>query len=297
LDGARAALLEYRRLAPKGANPLDSLGDVHFHLGAFRDAEKYYLEAHEKDKAFLGGAELYKAARARLMTGDKAGANDIFQRYAAERSAAQDPLGGYRQAQWLYLTGKRAEAVAALTKLASSPAAPDVLSLAASQLAIWSLLNGNRDEAAAWTGKAVGAAGSPGSRRLAALCLALTGSTPPQGALTAEVAKVAAALRALLAQRFADAVPLLEDRSAAADPVGSDRVGVLLAWALNETGRLQEAAPWLETFGVPPAGLEDPLVYFSFPRVFQLRATALAKQGRQADAAKMREVYRALGDR
>ena len=111
LDAARAALLEYRRLAPKGANPLDSLGDVHFHLGAFREAEKYYLQAYEKDKAFLGGADLYKAARARLMTGDTAGADDIFQRYAAARSAAQDPLGGYRQAQWLYLTGKKAEAV------------------------------------------------------------------------------------------------------------------------------------------------------------------------------------------
>ena len=129
-----------------------------------------------------------------------------------------------------------------------------------------------------------GAAGSPASRRLAALCLALTGSTPPPGALTAEGAKGAAALGALLARRFADAVPLLKDLSAAADPVGADRVGVLLAWALIETGRLQDAAPWLETFGVPPAGLEDPLVCFSFPRVFQLRATVLAKQGRQADA-------------
>jgi tetratricopeptide (TPR) repeat protein len=289
--------MEYRRLAPKSANPLDSLGDVNFHLGAFREAEKYYLQAHELDNAFLGGADLYKAARARLMTGDTAGANHIFQRYAAQRSAVQDPVGGYRQAQWLYLTGKKTEAVERMTSLAWAPAAAEILSLAASQLAVWSLLNGNRVEAAAWTGKAAAAAGSPASRRLAALCLALTGSTPPQGALTAEAAEGAAALGALLARRFADAVPLLKELSAAADPVGSDRVGVLLAWGLIETGRIQDAAPWLDTFGVPPIGLEDPLVYFSFPRVFQLRATLLAKQGRQADAARMREVYQALGGR
>jgi tetratricopeptide (TPR) repeat protein len=115
LQGARSALLEYARLAPGDTNPLDSLGEVHYYLGAFRDAEQYFLQAYDKDPSFLGGAELYKAARARLMTGDVSGADQIFRRYADARKAARDPLLPYREAQWLSLTGRGRDSVNAVS--------------------------------------------------------------------------------------------------------------------------------------------------------------------------------------
>ena len=89
-------------------------------------------------------------------------------------------------------------------------------------------------------------------------------------------------------------MPVLRELSAAADPLGSDRVDVLLAWALVETGRQAEAAPLLEVYGTPPAGVEDPLACLAFPRVFQLRAAVLEKQGRHAEAAEAMDLYRRL---
>ena len=55
LQGARSALLEYARLAPRDSNPLDSLGEVHYYLGDFRDAEQYFLQAYDKAPSFLAG--------------------------------------------------------------------------------------------------------------------------------------------------------------------------------------------------------------------------------------------------
>ena len=252
LDGARSALEEYRRLAPRDANPLDSFGGVHFHLGAFKETDKYYLEVFEKDGRFLGGATLYKAARARLMTGDVSGADGIFRGLQAT-----DSVAACRRAQWLYLTGRKDEAVAEMKRIT----APEARPLIEAQLGVWRLLSGSREEAPA---------ASPYARRLALA-------------------------RELADRRFVDAVPVLKELAAAADPVGSDRVAVLLAWAWIETGRIQDAIPLLATYGVPPAVVEDPLIYFAFPRIFELRAAVLERQGQPAEAARMRETYRKLG--
>ncbi|MCC7174289.1 MAG: hypothetical protein IT159_03760 [Bryobacterales bacterium] len=251
LDAARKALARYRRLARREANPLDSLGDVHFHLGDFQRAEEYYLGAYEMSHAFLGGATLYKAARARLMTGDVAGANEIFGRLAAD-----GPFAACRKAQWLYLTGRKTEAVAGLRQVT----APEVRPLAEAQLAVWDMRAGKREAVPAGTSFA---------RQLSVASL-------------------------LVDRRFGEAMPVLRELSAAADPLGSDRVDVLLAWALVETGRQAEAAPLLEVYGTPPAGVEDPLACLAFPRVFQLRAAVLEKQGRHAEAAEAMDLYRRL---
>jgi Flp pilus assembly protein TadD len=294
LQGAREALEQYARLAPGEANPADSLGDVHYYLGAFREAEKYYLGAYQKAPSFLGGAELYKAARARLMTGDVRGADELFRRYAGARKAAQDPVAGYREAQWLHLTGRKAEGAAQMKSFAASARLPEALSLAASQLAVWSLEAGARQEAASWAAKAASAAASPSSRQLALLCQALAGSALPRGALAGDWERRAVAFGALLDKRYADAVPALKDLAGKGNPLGADRADALLAWALIETGRFEEAAPLLETYGLPQAGSEDPFAGLSFPRLFQLRAVVLEKQGRPREAAQMREIYRRL---
>ncbi len=294
LEGARKALLEYQRLAPKEANPSDSLGDVHYYLGAFHDAEKYYLDAYEKAPAFMGGTDLYKAACARLMTGDVRGADEMFRRYASARRAGQDPVAGYREAEWLYLTGRRTSAAEQMKRFAASTRIPELLSLAASQLAVWDLEAGARQEAAAWAAKAAAAAGSPSSRQLAELCLALSGSAAPQRAPAGALGERAAMLGSLLAKRFADAIPGLKTLVEKSDPLGAERFDVLLAWALVETGHTREAAPLLETYGVPQAGVQDPFAGLSFPRVFQLKGEVLEKQGHPREAAEMRQIFRRL---
>ena len=295
LEGARWALLEYGRLAPTGANPLDSLGDVHYYLGAFRDAEKFYLQGYEKDNSFLGGAELYKAARARLMTGDISGADAIFKRYAAAGKAAGDRLGDYRQSQWLYMTGRKGEAVALMKRFAASGGVPaEAASLAASQLAVWSLAGGAREEALGWASRAAASAQSPSARSLAALCRLVAESSPTRGVVQSGVEKLALAYGFLQAKRFAEAVPVLSEMAATTDPMAAEQVNVLLAWALVESGRTAEASPLVEAFGAPQPGSEPAFGCFTFPRIFLLKSIVLEKQGRRREADQMRGVYKSL---
>ncbi|MEK7404814.1 MAG: tetratricopeptide repeat protein [Acidobacteriota bacterium] len=88
LAGATALLSRYRDLRPGDPNALDSLGDVHFHHGRFAEAEKFYLEAYSKSPGFLGGCDLYKAAQARLKTGDVKGAEGLLRRFTERHRAA-----------------------------------------------------------------------------------------------------------------------------------------------------------------------------------------------------------------
>jgi tetratricopeptide (TPR) repeat protein/TolB-like protein len=295
LEGARAALLEYARLAPKEANPLDSLGDVCFYLGAFQEAEKSYLQAQERDGSFLAGAELYKAARARLMTGDIPGADQIFRRYVEGRKAAQDPLADYRQAQWLHMTGRRGEALALMRRLVASSGVPaEAVSLASSQLAAWSLAGGAREEARDWAGRAAAAARSPSTRSLAALCRLVAEPPARPGVPQSGLEKLALAYVLLQEKRFAEAVPVLSELAAATDPMSAEQVDFLLAWALTESGRTSEASPYLETYGIPQPGIEPVFGYLTFPRVFLLKSTVLEKQGRSREAGVMREIYKKL---
>ena len=299
LDGARSALLEYQRLSPKEANPLDSLGDVHFYLGAFADAEKFYLQAYEKDNNFLGGGELYKAARARLMTGDIAGADEIYRRLSDARKAARVPLAGYRDAQWLYLIGRKIDGVAAMQRfvIASSSVYPDGASLAESQLAIWSLEAGAREGVRERVARAGSMARSPASINLAILCRFLADPSISSSILPANSERLVRIYRLLLARQFAEALPLLVSMAAESEATGSGEAGVLLAWALIETGRVKEAAPWLEVYGLPQPGGEGPFVSLIFPREFQLRALVLDRQGRSQQASQMRGIFQKLSGR
>lgn len=120
LKGAVEALARYRALRPGEANPIDSLGDAHYYAGRFAEAENLYLEAHAKDATFLGGGELYKAAWARLMQGDLAGADGIFARFLEARKDA-----AYQRALWENVTGRGRQA------LPQPPAASPVAAAAA----------------------------------------------------------------------------------------------------------------------------------------------------------------------
>lgn len=126
LDAARKALEEYRSYDE--ANALDSLGEVHLLAGKFADAEKYFLQAHEKNAVRQAGADLLKAAYAHWLGGDLPGADAIHQRYSKFRAGLSDPLLAWREAVWLYSTGRRA---AAEEKLKGAP------SIGPAQIAVW----------------------------------------------------------------------------------------------------------------------------------------------------------------
>jgi tetratricopeptide (TPR) repeat protein len=276
------------------------MGDVHFYLGAFADAAGYYLQAHGKDHSFLGSATLYKAARARLMTGDLAAANELLHRYEQARRQAGDRSSDYVGAQWLYLTGRRPEAVARLRTLAeppasaSAPGSPELAALAGAQLSAWAVADGNSAEARRLAEGVLGRSQSSVVKTTALLALLLSDPSMPARLPEGSLKTLGASYRLLVSRQFPEAVKLLTGLAAEIDPLAQEQVNVLLAWALVESGRAREAGPLLEVYGVPPAGLEPPFAFLTFPRVFLLKAEALAAQGRAEEAAQMRDLYRKL---
>lgn len=128
LDGARKSFEDYGRQPGQKTNSLDSLGEAYFMNGKFGEAEKYFLQSDQLDPTFLAGADLYKAAWARALAGDLAGADAILKRYLDSRH--NDPLRAWREAAWLYATGRREQAIAALGSL------PDK-QVSTKQLAVW----------------------------------------------------------------------------------------------------------------------------------------------------------------
>jgi len=130
LEAARRAFDDYLRQPGQEANALDSLGEAYFMNGRFAEAEKSFLEAHGRDAAMLGGGDLWKAAYAHWLGGDLKGADATIRRYLDFRAPLHDPLAEWREASWLFATGRRDQAIA---KLQSAPASP----LTTRQLAIW----------------------------------------------------------------------------------------------------------------------------------------------------------------
>jgi len=132
LPAAKQSMQEYAKLVPATeANGLDSLGEISFFLGDFTGAEKYFLEANQKATASAPGNELLKAAQARLMTGDVAGADALIGRPGV--------ISDIDRARWEFITGRREQAIARLEKMPNSPPV-------AEQLAIWRAQTGK----AAW---------------------------------------------------------------------------------------------------------------------------------------------------
>jgi Flp pilus assembly protein TadD len=129
-DEARKSLEEYGRRSGENINALDSLGEAMFLNGRFRDAEKAFLDGYRKAPAFLQNAELWKAAHARWLNGDLPGADQLMAQYVSARRGARDPLAAWRQANWLYETGRKEEARALLSREPPSQ-------LIERQLAVW----------------------------------------------------------------------------------------------------------------------------------------------------------------
>jgi tetratricopeptide (TPR) repeat protein len=149
--GARAALQEYARIRPKDPNAYDSLGDLNYIFRKFAEAAANYMQANQVQPDFERYGDLYKAAWARFNAGDKPGADALFAKFRAAREKLSYGLIPLVAADWLYRTGRKPQAVAALRMSLDGPpsAALDPWRTNSyALLTIWDLLGHDRAQAA-----------------------------------------------------------------------------------------------------------------------------------------------------
>lgn len=287
LAGARQSLTTYRKLSAKGdTNAVDSLGEVHFFLGDFPAAERYFLEAQQLNPG-AGDIEMLKAAQAHLMTGDRNGADQIFARYMGEYRKGQDPVqNDYQRALWEFLTGRRKQALGRLQALLPS-AGGDTAALLEAQLSVWYLQTGNRPEAARLAWDAGTKAATPRGQSLSALCrfLSSVSFTPSNN-------NFADALALLLAGQFAEAIPPLDNLYRNMPPEANGQVRTLLAWAYTSTGRTRDAAGLVDLYPIPLSSGERLFASLTFPKFLKVRSMVLDAHGKRDEAQKLMALYR-----
>jgi tetratricopeptide (TPR) repeat protein len=76
-DAGMKALAEYAQYPEAEANAYDSMGEISFFCGQFKNAEQYFQKSAPLWKNNEGQLEPMKAAAARSMTGDVVGANQL----------------------------------------------------------------------------------------------------------------------------------------------------------------------------------------------------------------------------
>jgi len=120
------------------------LGEACFMNGQFTEAAGYFLLAHQTNSAMQEGGDLLKAAYAQWLAGDLRKADATYLSYLKFRAGLHDPLVPFREATWLYATGRSDQAKAKLRD-APGPAAQ----LAQRQLAVWQTAAAHPNDTAA----------------------------------------------------------------------------------------------------------------------------------------------------
>jgi tetratricopeptide (TPR) repeat protein len=285
LAGANRALEHYEQLlGPANSNALDSLGEVNFFLGDFSEAGKYFLEAQERNPV-RRGEELTKAAEARLMAGDLAGADGIFQKYLGLVQPSQRLAAGFEDAQWEFLTGRSKSGMARLEHLIPS-LEPDRQALGLCQLAVWKLETGFAKDGMELAGKADALAKSPRTRNLTAICKII--AAPPVSAPGPAMAHIYALL---FARKFAEAIAPLEAMYRETNPTADGQIRILLAWAYVEAGRVAEARKLVQIYPLPLSAGDPVFTSLIFPRIFYLRGMVLQNEGKRAKAKQSFELF------
>lgn len=309
-DGV-AAIKRYRALRPKDANALDSFGDINLLTNRYQEAAAAYSDATKTDPNFNGNCDLYKAAMARAMSGDLAGADALFGQYIAARTLAHDPAAPLLHSEWLWLTGRRKQGAAemlAFAHTAESHQDVGTASRAYSGMALWSLMAGDRPGAQEMAQKAVAAAGQkPSAAVVIARFLAQPSASveewqsrvarlaPNPAQTTVRDQMLAFAL--LLDGQFEAAKAPLQHLYDVTGTAGYEGITVLLAWCDVETGKFQDADPLLALTPVPPTNGLDTFMPLWFPRLFQLRAEVARKSGKAAGANQNQELFEKLSGR
>ena len=310
--GAFESVERYRQADPDGANPLDSAGEIHFFFGGFDEAAKSFLEADGKERGFLAGGALFKASYARLMLGDRHGADDIFERFLQTRGELGDPLVPIRRAQWEVETGRRTEAFARLSALIEQERGRnrDAAAYAAAQLALWRTQMGERAKGRELAAAAGRHAQSPPARMLAQLAGFFAQERAPAQEWRARAARefpgpplepvrqTALGYAFLYDGHFSEAAEHFRRRFEQAPDSILRQVSLYYAWALQESGKNAEAARLLATWAVPDPRAEGWFASLVFPRSLLLHARALEAQGKAAEAARLADLFRRYaGDR
>jgi tetratricopeptide (TPR) repeat protein len=138
LEEARQTFLEYAKLPGQAANSFDSLGEVYFLNGKFAEAEQSFLAAYKTNPGFLGGGDLMKAAYAKWLGGNRDGADQTMKEFLISRVKQHDDLTTWREAVWLYSTGREAQAQSSLEiSLRDGELGKESQDVTRKQLAVW----------------------------------------------------------------------------------------------------------------------------------------------------------------
>jgi Tfp pilus assembly protein PilF len=292
LSAAERSMTQYRKVTPNDSNLADTLGEIYYLSGKFAEAEKSFLEGFQQNPRFFAGAEMYKAALSRLMTGDEKGATSLFEKYLEYKQSVNDPELEVRRAIWEFLTGRRSAAMDRISKQPSPRAR--------AQYSLMLLLSGDQ----------------PGARKQAEAAM----KPPMQDPLIAPIAQFlsspassvqqwremadrffglqtpAAVKNQFLAyalfmhKEYAEAAALLEKQVMDSSPFNESFQKEMLAAALVASGREADAQSLLTTYPIPDSGTESALASLVFPRLFETRAAVLEKHGKPAEAKAMRDL-------
>jgi tetratricopeptide (TPR) repeat protein len=138
LEGARQAFTAYGKLPNQAANSLDSLGEVYFANGKFGEAEQSFRSANKANPGFLAGLDLWKAAYGQWLGGNLQGADQTMKEFLISRVKQHDALTTWREAVWLYSTGRETQAESSLAlALRDEPGTKETQSLMEKQLEVW----------------------------------------------------------------------------------------------------------------------------------------------------------------
>ncbi len=300
---ALEALRRYQAAAPEDPNVSDSLGDIHLTAGRLREAEQFYLRANQKDPRFMDGADLFKASMARLMTGDIPGSDGNPRALRKVPGGESRWRGGYRTHRVDLDHGRpqggvpadardcplRRELVRGMRpRRAAMPNWP-------CGICSWETAPPPRDvkKPSACRGANVGhrrggavsgATAGPGRRMGRARREAVSQSR------LAPIRDLALAGALLLDREYQPASEILRKLYGEGARTSVDEgIPVMLAWSLIETGRYQEAAPFLRANPVPPPTGPNVFATFYFPRIYYLRGLLAEKNGKPQEA---REAYK-----
>jgi tetratricopeptide (TPR) repeat protein len=136
LEGARQAFTAYGKMPNQAANSIDSLGEVYFANGKFGEAEQAFRSANKANPG--AGLDLWKAAYAQWLGGNLQGADQTMKEFLIGRVKQHDALTTWREAVWLYSTGREAQAESSLAiALRDDPGTKETQSLMEKQIEVW----------------------------------------------------------------------------------------------------------------------------------------------------------------
>jgi len=282
-SGARAAALEYKRLLPQDPNAFDTEGDIALAFGHFAEAEKIYLSSPKP--RFQNYSPSWKAARARLLSGDTAGASALFEKHRALLATVNPPAAAYRSAEWLYLTGHATEAMDAMSRFAAQAVSLEWKSAGYTQAAIWALLAHDNARALKWSDLALHPVINTTFVTAAiARFLAQPPASPVEwkaraelnfkGANAAGVQHQALGYALLLSKAFPQAAAVWK-QIYETTTVNDAAPPYLYAWALLETGHGADTAPLLRLNPIPTSVIAPSFESLYIPALFEWRKSSL----------------------